>query len=232
MLGRVHTALGKRVESGMSDSSLHAGPSIAEGACEVTVLSSTRSDIRRLLPLSSEEEEMAVAAFTFIILLITANITASRHNISGLTSEHFSCASTLNDRLPNPYHVPQSSIALDFWGETSAPPLSKAIILALLDRARDDTMLRIIMHGNIPIASGSQQIQYGSEVFVYESTNQGRKMKYGEVLSVIKGFMNKEILDGFKHRLATVLYTDDDGRTVETGEAGVLRRAGMVDDVQ
>lgn len=98
-----------------------------------------------------------------------------------------------------------------------------------MDKARQDTINRLVEHGDVPIAPGPHQVRFFTEVFVYESTRKDRVMKYSEILSVIRGFYTKERYDGSRRRLATVFYRETDGRTVETGEVGLLERTAAVD---
>ncbi|KAL9001825.1 MAG: hypothetical protein Q9188_005213 [Gyalolechia gomerana] len=133
--------------------------------------------------------------------------------------------------LPNPYPIHNSPILLDFYHEAPGPPLAQRVVVELLDKAQEDTIRRLVDYGNVVIAAGTQQIKYETEVFVYESTRQAEHaMRYKDVMAVIRGFKIKDRFDGSKHRLATVLYKEVDGRTVEIGEAGLLKRVMLVNN--
>ncbi|KAL8718697.1 MAG: hypothetical protein Q9225_004198 [Loekoesia sp. 1 TL-2023] len=164
-----------------------------------------------------------------LALLFVTNINSSTLNITNKASEQLPSGPRAIDTLPNPYHVPGSPIILDFYHQAFGPIIPPSLLVGLLDKARQDIISRLAQHGDVPITSGSHQVRFFTEVFVYESTRQDRAMKYSEILSVIRGFNTKERQDGFRHRLATVLYQENDGRTVETGEAGLLETTTTVD---
>ncbi|KAL8826666.1 MAG: hypothetical protein Q9170_007315 [Blastenia crenularia] len=133
--------------------------------------------------------------------------------------------------LPNPYHIPDSSIVLDFYHQAFGHTVTRGVIVGLLDKTRANIISHLVGDGNVPIAPGSHQVRFQTEVFVYESTGQERVMTYGEVLAVIRGFVTKVNTDGFRHRLATVFFKDGGGRMIQTGEAGLLEKVIAVDSV-
>ncbi|KAI4204509.1 MAG: hypothetical protein LQ350_001059 [Teloschistes chrysophthalmus] len=124
--------------------------------------------------------------------------------------------------LPNPYHISNSDLFLDFLDHNEGPVYSRACIAALLDRARDDVIFLMRRHGDTEISPGSHQSKYAGLTFVYESRPPNRIMKYSEVLTVIRGMKAKERLDGNRHRLATVLYEDVLGYHNEIGDVALL----------
>ena len=178
--------------------------------------------------LHSVLSEMLAIGILVLLLSIT-KISSSVPGITNTVSEQLSSGPPAAEILPNPYHVPDSPIFLDFYHPAFGPLVPRSVIAGLLDKAAQDATNRLRNHGDGPIASGSQQVKFMNEVFVYESTPPDRQMKYSELLTVIRGFSTKERIDGFRHRLATVLYKGDDGRTVQTGEVGLLERAAADD---
>ncbi|KAL8712138.1 MAG: hypothetical protein Q9220_003572 [cf. Caloplaca sp. 1 TL-2023] len=125
--------------------------------------------------------------------------------------------------IPNPYHVPDSPVILNFYeAPPGGPSWPRASINGLLDRARDDAINHFISKGNVHIPLGTQVVKFAGHAFVYESRPPERIMRYGDLLAVIRGFHTKERLDGFKHRLAGVMVMEQDGRAVPSGDAGIV----------
>ncbi|KAL8865943.1 MAG: hypothetical protein Q9174_006595 [Haloplaca sp. 1 TL-2023] len=121
--------------------------------------------------------------------------------------------------LPNPYHVPHSSISLDF--DFDSPPGSKL-------NARDATefcyrvrgyfqQLRV-QHGDQEIPPGEKSIEHGILDFRYGSDPHFRMMRYSDIIAVAQGFLIKFQHDGFFERMAIVVYIYPDGNQIETGE--------------
>ncbi|KAL8778649.1 MAG: hypothetical protein Q9194_001874 [Teloschistes cf. exilis] len=126
------------------------------------------------------------------------------------------------NELPNPYRISNSDLFLDFLDHNTGPVYSKATISALLERATQDVIFLIGRHGDAEISPGSHQSKYAGLTFVYESRPPNRFMKYGEVLTVIRGIKAKERIDGNRHRLATVLYEDVLGYRTDIGDVALL----------
>ncbi|KAI4249398.1 MAG: hypothetical protein LQ352_005666 [Teloschistes flavicans] len=125
--------------------------------------------------------------------------------------------------LPNPYHIPNSDLFLDFLDHNTGPVFSYQSIHGLTYRATMDVLAHIAdQGGDSDIPHGSHQSKYGGLTFVYESRPPNRIMKYTEVLAVIRGISAKERLDGNRYRLATVLYEDVLGYHIETGDVALL----------
>ncbi|KAL9583883.1 MAG: hypothetical protein Q9212_002447 [Teloschistes hypoglaucus] len=124
--------------------------------------------------------------------------------------------------LPNPYHISNSDLFLEFLDHNEGPVYSKTSIAALLERAREDVIVLMGRHGDTGISPGAHQSKYAGLTFVYESRPPNRIMKYSEVLTVIRGIKAKERLDGNRHRLATVLYEDVLGYRHEIGDVALL----------
>lgn len=164
-----------------------------------------------------------------LVLLVIASINASPLNITHLLSNDLSFPPH-NQIIPNPYYVPGSPIALDFYHQALGPIIPRRTIIGLLDKARQDTIDRLAPYGDIPIQAGTQQVKFEGEVFVYESSSPERRMMYSELLSVIRGFGTKLRVDGYRHRAATVLVEGENRRMVETGEAALLKGVTVVID--
>ncbi|KAL8946194.1 MAG: hypothetical protein Q9222_007379 [Ikaeria aurantiellina] len=162
------------------------------------------------------------------ILLLTlsvGSIHTSSLNVTDTISQLRKTAtaqSQPNGVLPNPYHVPESDVILDFYEFPVGPIFPRANIIGLLDKARDDAIAHFIREGNARIPVGTQVIKYAGHAFVYECRPPDRIMRYGDLLSVIRGFHTKERLDGYKHRLATVMAILQDGRVVQSGDAALV----------
>ncbi|KAL8801548.1 MAG: hypothetical protein Q9182_004390 [Xanthomendoza sp. 2 TL-2023] len=138
----------------------------------------------------------------------------------------------LSDRLPNPFRIPDSQIALKFIDRLTGPVFFRREMVTLLDKARQDVLADLERDGNIPIPPGTHQIKSGEHTFVYEShpDHSTRVMKYNEVLTVIRGFNEKARVDQTRYRFATVLFIQRNGGEVETGDAAILKRAPSVPD--
>lgn len=164
-------------------------------------------------------------------LLFTEPNTANPNVTKNAPSKHLLSAPA-HQALPNPYPVEDSSILLDFYYESPGPPLARGLVTKILDKAGTDVLHRMDKSGNVDIPPGTHQISLQDEVFVYEVARQAeRAMRYSDVLVVIRGWRIKDRYDESRHRLATVLYREADGRTVEVGEAGLLKKASvLVDD--
>ncbi|KAI4114027.1 MAG: hypothetical protein LQ345_005112, partial [Seirophora villosa] len=160
-----------------------------------------------------------------ILLLLSQSITSLALAISTIPSSHTIPKSLRVDHLQNPYPIPQSHIQLDFYHEPSDITLPRSLVVTLLDKVRLDIVNRLIQHGDGPIRTPSEQIKLMGQVFVYECIRSERRITYGELLAVVRGFGTKCRVDGYRHRAATVLFKAPSGRLVETGEVALLESA-------
>ncbi|KAL8805191.1 MAG: hypothetical protein Q9200_005524 [Gallowayella weberi] len=165
-----------------------------------------------------------------LLLLLVKNTCSRTVKVIDASSHAIQSAQRLSDRLPNPYHIPDSSIALKFIDEITGPVFPRSEMVALLDKARLDVLAGLQRNGNIPIPPGTHQSKYGKHTFVFESNpeHSQRAMKYAEVLTVIRGFSEKGRVDETRYRLATVLFIQRDGSEVEMGDAAILKRVPSV----
>ncbi|KAL8978095.1 MAG: hypothetical protein Q9205_006240 [Flavoplaca limonia] len=170
-----------------------------------------------------------ILLYLLITLLIVARTNTIALNRTLTASQLQAPARVSSGRLPNPYPVPLSPIALDFLDRSTGPSVSQAGMTRLLDKARDDIMDRLKRHGDRPISHETHVIKSDGIVFVYESKTSLRILKYSEVLAVIRGFNDKGRRDESRYRLATVQYMEAPGRWVYTGDAAVLRSVGVDD---
>lgn len=164
-----------------------------------------------------------------ILLLFVRNVHSSELNDTKLPSSSLASVSPPVNRLPNPYHVPESHIVLDFIDRDIGPVFRQSAIVGLIDKARQDILAQLAKHGDGEIPLGSHQSKFAGLAFVYESVSPHRVMKYSEVLSVIRGMSMKERYDGNKLRLATVYYLLPDGDQVETGDVALVESIRGVD---
>ncbi|KAI4087432.1 MAG: hypothetical protein LQ344_006768 [Seirophora lacunosa] len=160
-----------------------------------------------------------------ILLLLSQSITSLALAISTIPSSHTLPKPLRVDHLQNPYPIPQSHIQLDFYHEPFDITLPRGLVVSLLDKVRLDIVNRLIQHGDGPIRTPSEQIKLMGQVFVYECIRSERRMTYGELLAVVRGFGTKCRVDGYRHRAATVLFKAPSGRLVETGEVALLESA-------
>lgn len=164
-----------------------------------------------------------------ITLLIVTNVNSFALNRSLAASTFRTPRRLVFDRLPNPYQVPSSPIALDFLDRSTGSSLPQSEMTVLLDKARDGIIARLKHHGDRNIPLGTHLVKSNGFVFVYESRFPNRIMMYSEVLSVIRGFNDKGRIDESKCRLATVQYLATVGRWVETGDAAILQSVWLDD---
>lgn len=162
-----------------------------------------------------------------ITLLIVTNVDSFALNRSLAASSLRAPSRSVFDRLPNPYHVPSSSIALDFLDRSTGPKVPQREMTILLDEAREDVIALLEEHGDKKIPAGTHLVESDGRVFVYESRLPDRFMMYSDVLAVIRGFNGKSRIDASKCRLATVLYLAPGGLWVDTGDAAVLESADV-----
>ncbi|KAL8857569.1 MAG: hypothetical protein Q9178_005897 [Gyalolechia marmorata] len=94
-------------------------------------------------------------------------------------------APVLFDHLPNPYHVPSSLIALDFFDHSAGFTFPSREMATLLDKARAEIIARMARSGDMRISPGTHLSKSEGHVFVYESKSWDRRMMYSEVLTVI-----------------------------------------------
>ncbi len=146
-----------------------------------------------------------------IILLIVTRISSFALNRTIAASDSRAPAPVLFDRLPNPYHVPSSRIALEFLDHSAGFTFPRREMTTLLDKARDDIIARLARTGDMRISPGTHLIRSEGHVFVYESKFWDRTMMYSEVLTVIRGFGAKGRADQCKYRIAMVQYKAADG---------------------
>lgn len=128
--------------------------------------------------------------------------------------------------LPNPYHVFNSPIILDFDKRPDASLPNKAV-LSLFDRSHRAISRHIQLNGDSPIPLGLQGYRFGNLQLSYISEPQYRIMFYSEVLAVIRGLAHKMQQEGYKERTAIILH-DAGGGEMETGEVDVGRVAPSV----
>lgn len=160
-----------------------------------------------------------------ISLLIVTNVDSFAFNRSLAASSLRAPSRSISDRLPNPYRVPSSPIALDFLDRSTGPTVPQREMTILLDAARQHVIARLESQGDGKIPAGTHWVESNGRVFVYESRLPDRFMMYSEVLSVIRGLNSKSRIDESKCRFATVLHLAPGGLWVDTGDAAVLESA-------
>ncbi|KAL8930422.1 MAG: hypothetical protein Q9208_000606 [Pyrenodesmia sp. 3 TL-2023] len=125
--------------------------------------------------------------------------------------------------LPNPYHVPNSRLTLDF-DSTPAGTLNALHTNALLAFAHRHIRQHIQLHGDSPIPLGIRAFRTKSTEMLFASDPQFRVMRYTELLAVVRGFREKMFREGYRARTAVVLYElEDGGGEIETGEVNIER---------
>ncbi|KAL8651918.1 MAG: hypothetical protein Q9210_002987, partial [Variospora velana] len=155
-----------------------------------------------------------------------SSITSLALTISTIPAFHTLPGPLRDEHLQNPYPIPGSRLQLDFYNQDFGVRVPRNLVVALLDKVRHEIVNHLDQHGDGPVRPGTQQITHMGEVFVYESIRSARKMSYGELLAVTRGFSSKCNADGYRNWVATVLYEEPGGPVVETGEVALLRSVG------
>ncbi|KAL8872036.1 MAG: hypothetical protein Q9174_002260, partial [Haloplaca sp. 1 TL-2023] len=133
------------------------------------------------------------------IQIILASVTTALLldlNITKLPSGPSNSATPALSALPNPFQVPDSSIALDFYDHNAGPIFSQAAITSVIDRARQDIVAEMARKGDTRIPWGTHRSKWGVLAFVYESTPPNRVMTYSDVLVALRGLAAKQRVDG------------------------------------
>lgn len=164
------------------------------------------------------------------ILLLGQSITSLALTISTIPALSTIPGPVRDEHLQNPYPIPGTRLLLDFYNQDFGVPVPRGLVVALLDKVRRDIVNHLHQHGDGPIGPGTQRITHMGEVFAYESIRSARKMSYGELLAVARGFSAKCNADGYQNWVATVLFDEPGGHFVETGEAALLRSVGRSND--
>ncbi|KAL8969643.1 MAG: hypothetical protein Q9197_004228 [Variospora fuerteventurae] len=187
-------------------------------------------NIAQMMVSAKLSSRMLLQYFVLPVLLLGQSITSLALTISTIPALSTIPGPVRDEHFQNPYPIPGSRLLLDFYNQGFGVRVPRSLVVALLDKVRDDIANDLLQHGDGPVGPGTQRITHMGEAFVYESIQSARKMSYGEVLAVTRGFSAKCNADGYQHWVATVLFEEPGGHVVETGEAALLRSARRSND--